>query len=239
MIDGALIPNADAVRVQEVFRLRGRTSQLSNYLREDRSQLLDCRFDPAISRSISVAYRTTASWYPGTHDAIISDEEWRAAHVGLQRACNRRETCLSSRVRCGICGKRMAVPKTVRVRRSTGVGIGAKVAINPHEARRDFRVRRYWECLCSVPTRISRRPFAGGWRAGPAGTPEGCAGTAGQLRRWTWRASRNDRRALLQLHYNGKISADGFKEEEDRLMRRHSNCADSSAQKASEAKLTE
>jgi hypothetical protein len=27
-----------------------------------------------------------------------------------------------------------------------------------------------------------------------------------------------DRKALLQLHYNGKISADGFKEEEDRLL---------------------
>jgi hypothetical protein len=44
-----------------------------------------------------------------------------------------------------------------------------------------------------------------------------------------------ERRALLQLHYNGKISADGFKEEEDRLFVDIQLARTQAAQRSSEA----
>jgi hypothetical protein len=44
-----------------------------------------------------------------------------------------------------------------------------------------------------------------------------------------------DRRALLQLHYTGKISADGFKEEEDRLLVDIQLARAQAAQRASDA----
>jgi hypothetical protein len=59
-----------------------------------------------------------------------------------------------------------------------------------------------------------RRKMAGGTRGDPRGVrgnrPEPSSVDLGRLS--------EDRRALLQLHYSGKISADGFKEEEDRLL---------------------
>ena len=136
----------------------------------------------------------------------------------FQRAFNRRETCFQVGFDVASVASAWRSLKTVRVPRFTDVGIAVRVAINPHEAPRDFHVRRCWECRCSGPILNCKRPSVGRWRAGHAGTPEGCAGTTRHLHRWTPARLSQERRALLQLHYNGKISADGFQEEEDRLL---------------------
>lgn len=72
LIDGALIPNADAVRVQEVFRLRG---ERVSY------RIISERTGPNFSTVSSILKSEiylgrvlhNGQWYSGRHEAIISD----------------------------------------------------------------------------------------------------------------------------------------------------------------------
>jgi len=49
------------------------------------------------------------SWFPGRHEAIVTEEEWRVANRGF--VPGRRRSCdlLSGKVRCGLCDRGMAV----------------------------------------------------------------------------------------------------------------------------------
>jgi len=77
-----------------------------------------------------------------------------------------------------------------------------------------------------------RRRMAGGSRGDPGGVRGNRpAPTSVDLARLS-----EERRALLQLHYNGKISADGFQEEEDRLLANIEVARSQAALNASEAK---
>ena len=107
--------------------------------------------------------------------------------------------------------------RTDRVGRSTAAGIEDKAAISQHVAPRVYRgLRSLGMALLGSDPELQgaiRRRMAGGTRGDPGGVRGNRpAPTSVDLAKLS-----DQRRALLQLHYSGKISADGFKEEEDRL----------------------
>ncbi len=217
LIDGALIPNADAVRVQEVFRLRGQ--RLSYRIISERTGLNYSTVSSILKSEIYLGrVLLKGQWYPGTHVAIITEAEWRAAHVGLAKGVQPARDVLSSRVRCGICGKRMAVAQNGQggtFYRCWNRGQGCD---QPARSTKGLsRAAVLGMALLGSDPELQgaiRRRMAGGTRGDPGGVRGNRpAPTSVDLAKLS-----DQRRALLQLHYSGKISADGFKEEEDRLL---------------------
>ena len=235
MINGVLVPNADAVRVQEVFRLRGQ--RISYRIISERTGLNYSTVASILKSEIYLGrVPHNGTWYPGKHEAIITEEEWRAAHVGLAKGVQPARDVLSSRVRCGICGKRMAVAQNGQgstFYRCWNRGQGCD---QPARSTKGLsRAAVLGMSLLGTDPELQeaiRRRMAGGTRGDPGGVRGNRpAPTSVDLARLS-----EERRALLQLHYNGKISADGFQEEEDRLLANIEVARSQAALKASEAK---
>ncbi len=217
LIDGALVPNADAVRVQEAFRLRG--ERVSYRIISERTGLNYSTVSSILKSEIYLGrILHNGVWYPGSHKPIVSEDEWRAAHVGVAKGVQPASDVLSSRVRCGMCRNRMSVAQNGQG--STFYRCWSRGQGCPQPARSTKGLSRAavlgMSLLGSDPElqEAIRRRMAGGTRGDPRGVrgnrPEPSSVDLGRLS--------EDRRALLQLHYSGKISADGFKEEEDRLL---------------------
>ena len=107
--DGVLVPNEYASVVQEIFRLR--TLGLSHKAIEDRTGIKYSTARVILQSRIylgDVLYN--GDWFPGTHEPLVSQEEFDAAHRGHVPGRTRlsREV-LSGRVRCGLCGRIAAV----------------------------------------------------------------------------------------------------------------------------------
>ena len=235
LINGDLIPNADAVRVQEVFRLRGQ--RLSYRTISERTGLNYSTVASILKSEIYLGrVLHNEQWYPGTHEAIITDDEWRAAHVGFAKGVQPAKDVLSSRVRCGMCGKRMAVAQNGQggtFYRCWNRGQGCDQPARSTKGLSRAAVLGM-AMLGSDPElqEAIRRRMAGGTRGDPGGVRGNRpAPTSVDLAKLS-----DERRALLQLHYNGKISADGFKEEEDRLLANIELARTQAASKAAESK---
>jgi DNA invertase Pin-like site-specific DNA recombinase len=100
LVNGQLVPNEMAPVVRTIFRMRG----------EGASQ-------GAIAKASGIKYSTVCAilnsrlyrgevllngdWSPGLHEAIVSEEEWQAAHRGRVRGRRRGRHLLAGRVRCG------------------------------------------------------------------------------------------------------------------------------------------
>jgi DNA invertase Pin-like site-specific DNA recombinase len=234
LIDGVLIPNADAVRVQEVFRLRG--ERVSYRVISERTGLNYSTVSSILKSEIYLGrVLLKDEWHPGRHEPIISQEEWRAAHVGLAKGVQPARDVLSGRVRCGMCGKRMAVAQNGQGSTfyrcwNRGQGCGQPARSTKGLSRSAVLGMSLLGSDPQLQEAIRRR-MAGGTRGGPSGgrgnRPAPSSVDLGKLS--------EDRRALLQLHYTGKISADGFKEEEDRLLVDIQLARTQAAQRASDA----
>ena len=108
LTDGELVPNADAVRVQECFRLRGQNFSYRTI--EERTGLKYSTVCTILQSRIYLGeILRNGQWLPGHHDAIITEEEWHVAHQGLSKGVQPSKDLLSSRVLCGLCHRRMAV----------------------------------------------------------------------------------------------------------------------------------
>ena len=215
--DGALIPNADAVRVQEAFRLRGQ--RLSYRTISERTGLNYSTVASILKSEIYLGrVLHNGKWYPGTHEPIISAEVRRAAHVGLAKGVQPARDVLSSRVRCGLCHKRMAIAQNgqgSRFYRCWNRGQGCDQPVRSTKGLSRAAVLGM-SLLGSDPQLQDaiRRRMAGGTRGAPSGGPgDRPAPPPVDLGKLS-----EQRRKLLELHYAGKITADGFKEEEDRLL---------------------
>jgi site-specific DNA recombinase len=219
LVGGELIPNGDAVRVQEAFRLRaeGRSYRII----ADRTGLNYSTVSTILASRIylgEVLYNDV--WYPGRHDAIVTDEVWHAAHRGFAKGVQPASDVLTSRVRCGLCGKRMSIQQNGKgstfykcwsrgrgcdqpVRSTKGLSRAAVLGMSLLGTDEDLQA--------AIRRRLAgrTRTHAGAERRDRRPAP---AMTLGVLS--------EQRGKLLQLHFAGKISADGFKEAEDRL------CAD-------------
>ena len=215
LVNGELVPNGDAGRVREIFRLRAAGASY-----------------PEIEARTGVKYSTVGSilrsriylgevefsgeWYPGHHEPLITEEEFQAAHRGFVPGRRRGRDVLSGFVVCGLCGKRMAVEQNGEGRvmyrcrhRGRGCDQPRRTSKGLHlAARLGLRLLAMDEELHEAIRTELRR-------TGRAVEPARRSGAAPAVR---LEKLSDRRRKLLELYYADKISAEGFAEEEQRLM---------------------
>ena len=108
LIDGRLIPNADAVRVREIFRLRALSK--SYRVIETHTGIKYSTVTAILNSRIYLGeVLHNGTWSPGRHEAIISEAEWQAAHRSVPRGTQPSKDVLRNRVKCGLCGQGMTV----------------------------------------------------------------------------------------------------------------------------------
>ena len=158
-------------------------------------------------------------WFPGRHEAIVSAEEFAAAHRGRVPGRGRGTDLLSGRVCCGLCGRLMAIDTERRgAVDCTAAVTGARAAASPGGRTWDCSGPPCLGCSSSARTRGCRRRSAGA-RAGPNGRPREAGGEPAG-RRPAVTLARPDRRnaaSCSSLYYADKIGAELFAEEEARL----------------------
>ena len=216
LVGGVLVPNDSARIVQHIFRLRG----------EGKSQ-------GEVANATGVNYSTVRAilhsriylgevllngeWFPGQHEAIITPEEFAAAHRGRVKGRRRGRDLLSGRVRCGLCDRLMTIDTNgeghvmyrcrhrgegcAQPRRSAkGLLRAAVLGIRliAHEEALQAAIREHLD---------GGRRRARKGRSRPA--PKAPREDLGRLL--------DERRKLLSLHYEDRISAELFGEEECRL----------------------
>jgi DNA invertase Pin-like site-specific DNA recombinase len=215
-LDGVLVPNDDAPRVREIFRQRA----LNRSYREI-EEMTGVKYSTvgAILRSRiylgEVLQRDT--WWPGCHEPIVTEEEWRAANRGFVAGRSRGKDILSGRVRCGLCSRRMAIAQNGEGRvmyrcRHRGQGCRQPARTNTGLTRAAVLGLK----LVGQDERLQgaiRRNLAVGGRPETPGARRRQRPTPAE----SLRALTEKRRKLLELHYNDRISAEGFAEEEARL----------------------
>jgi len=215
MVAGSLVPNADAARVREIFRLRA--TGASHRQIEERTGIKYSTVGAILKSRIYLGeVLLNQEWYPGCHEPIITPEEWHAAQRGWVAKRRRGRDLLSGRVRCGLCEKLMAVEILADGRclyrcwhRGTGCKQPRRTNKGLHRAavlalRLLGRDERLQEAV--------RRQLAGGRRPEPAARRGPRRNPAEGLAALSER-----RRKLLELYYREQISAEFFGEEEERL----------------------
>lgn len=217
LIDGHLVPNDDAALVRRIFTMRGQGASQGE-----------------IAAATGVNYSTArgilhkrvylgevvlnGEWFPGTHEPLITAEQFAAAHKGRTKGRRRGKDLMSGRVRCGLCGRLMSLDvagsglHSYRCRhRGSGCALPRRPSKNLLRAallglRLIARDKGLQEAIRQELAR-SAQPAPAGVRTGPAS-----ATALGDLL--------EQRRKLLQLHYDGQLSAELFGEEEARLTTR-------------------
>lgn len=216
LIDGVLVANDDAVVVRQIFRLRA-----------------DGASYPAISRATGVNQSTVSTIlqnrayvgevklngesFPGLHAPIVSPEEFAAVHRGRIKGRRRGRDVMSGRVRCGLCGRAMAIDingsghARYRCKHRTGscdtprrsaVGLQRAAVLGLRLIGRD-------EALQEAIRAELRR--------GRRSSPQGARRTRQDPHGRSLQALADDRAKLLRLHYDGHISGTLFAQEEQRL----------------------
>jgi site-specific DNA recombinase len=218
--DGVLIPNGYAPIVREIFRLRAQG--LSHKAIEDRTGIKYSTARVILQSRIylgDVLYN--GDWFPGTHEPLVSQEVFDAAHRGHVPGRTRlsREV-LSGRVRCGLCGrvaaveyrqngqpvfrcrhrgKGCAMPRRAASALERAVVLGMRLLGADDELRKAIRHQ--------LATASGLRDDG---RASQPGEPTRAALVSELEAR---------RRKLLALYYEDKIGPDLFAEEESSLRR--------------------
>lgn len=106
--DGVLIPNSDADKVREVFRLRAAglsQAEIARRVGVNHSLVLAILHKPVYLGKV----KRGDEWIEGRHEALISERDFEAAHRGRIRGQRRGKDVMSGRVRCGKCGRSMSV----------------------------------------------------------------------------------------------------------------------------------
>ena len=109
-------------------------------------------------------------WFPGRHEAIITPEQFAAAHRGRVRGRARGTDLLSGRVRCGLCRRLMALDQNGQGTGSTAATTGARAAPSPAGPTSGCCGPPCWGCGSSATTWNCRPPSAGS-SSGPERRP--------------------------------------------------------------------
>ena len=216
LINGLLIPNVDAALVVECFRLRG--DRHPYRVIEERTGI---KYSTVKSILDSRIYRGEVlrkmTWYPGVHEPLVSEEEWQNAHRGAAKGVRRSSDPLSGRVTCGLCNRKMVVAQngkghiTYKCRHRgkgclqssrSNLGLARAVVVGLRLVGHDEGLRKA----------IRRRLAGGGPDAAAAPSRTRRAAPAKTLK-----TLNDERRKLLDLYYAGRISAEGFQQEETRI----------------------
>jgi site-specific DNA recombinase len=216
LVGTELVPNDDATRVRAIFRLRGK-GQSYRVISEQTGITYSTVRSILFSRIYLGEVLYNGQWSPGHHEPLIAESEWHAAHRGFAKGVQPSSDVLSGRVRCGLCSKRMVVAQNGKGSvtykcHHRGVGCNQPARSTKGLARAavlGLELIGHDERL----QKAIRQRLAGGHRGVPTGAPRGRRPSpAAALSTLS-----DKRRKLLELYYAGSISAEGFKEEEDRL----------------------
>jgi site-specific DNA recombinase len=215
LIDGLLVPNAEATLVIECFRLRAEGHSFRTV--EERTGIKYSTVRAIVESRIyrgEVLHRK--KWHPGVHDALVSEEEWLAAHRGTAKGVRQSHDPLSGRVVCGLCNRRMVVAQNGKGSvtykcHHRGQGCAQPSRSNFGLARAAVMGLRLVGHDEGLREAIRRRLAGGGPdAAGPRRTRRAAPAK-------TLKSLNDERRKLLDLYYAEKISADGFQQEEGRI----------------------
>lgn len=173
----------------------------------------------------------SGQWYPGHHEALVTDDEFHAAHRGHIPGRRRGKDVLSGRVRCGLCGRIASVHwaesgplyrcrhrgEGCRLRARSAFGLERAALLGMRLLSEDHELQD------AILREVARAGGAGGApaRADPRTRPG-----VGDLT--------EKRRKLLDLFYADRISAEGFAEEEARLSRAMDSAAQLDARERQE-----
>jgi len=217
LVDGNLVPNDDAPRVREIFRMRAEGA--SHRAIEERTGIKFSTVGAILRSRIYLGeVQHREEWFPGLHEAIITVEEFGAAQRPFVKGRRRGKDLLSGRVFCGLCGKRMPIETNgdgrsmYRCRhrgegckqpRRTNTGLVRAAVLGMQLVGSDQRLQE-----------AIRRRLAGGGRSGPRDE----ARRPPRRRPAESLVTLNERRRkLLELYYRDEITGSFFKEEESRI----------------------
>jgi site-specific DNA recombinase len=213
LIDGNLIANDDADTVREIFAMR--TNRLSYRQIEDQTGLNYSTVRSILDSRIYLGeVLLNGEWFPGVHDPILTRAAWDAAHKGEVRGRRLSRHILAGRVRCGLCHRVMSVETNGEGRamyrcrhRGQGCAMPRRTATGLVDAALlGLRLIASDEALQEA----IRRELAAGER--PEAERPGAPQPPDPAKAIDRLAER--RRKLLSLHYDDKISADLFAEQE-------------------------
>ena len=216
MIEGNLVPNDDALAVKEIFRLRSEGKSYREI--EVRTGITYSTVRSILQSRIYLGeVLHNGSWSPGVHEGLVSEAEWQAANRGHVPGRRRSHDVLAGKVRCGSCGRRMALDQNGAGRvfyrcRHRGEGCRQPARTAKGLARAAVLGLRLVSTDGDLQEAI-RRKLSGGSRETSARTSRRPQKAPADV----MRDLSERRRKLLDLFYNGKISMDLFEEEEGRL----------------------
>ena len=214
LADGVLVPNADAATIRRVFKMRGEGASQG-----DIADATGVKYSTVLSVLKNRAYlgeiRHKQEWLPGAHEPLVTPEQFEAAHRGRVPGQKRGRDLMSGRVVCGLCGRRMCIDvngKGQRHYRCKHRGKGCKIAARSNRGILDAAALGL-TLLCDAELQEAIREHLEA-RRGKArqGRTRRAPGAAERLS-----SLHEQRRKLLALHYEDKISADQFGEEQARL----------------------
>lgn len=212
--DGILVPNGDAARVRHIFRMRADGATQGDIARETGTN-----YSTVLAILKNRAYlgeiKHRGEWHPGLHEPLIEESTFEAAHRGRVPGRKRGRDLMSGRVVCGGCGRRMSVMQNGKGQkhyRCKHRGEGCKMPARSNRGLlRAAALGLSLLCEEGVRQAIRRRLGADGRKARQRSRPPAPA-AAERLEEL-----HEQRRKLLQLHYDGHISGDQFGEEQARL----------------------
>jgi DNA invertase Pin-like site-specific DNA recombinase len=212
--DGLLVPNADAPMIRKAFAMRaqgasqGDIATATNLAYSTVLQVLK-------NRHYLGEIKHKEQWFPGPHEPLVASEVFDAAHRGRVPGRKRGRDLMSGRVVCGMCGRRMSVEENGKGQRHYRCKHRGKGCTQPARSNKGLlnAFALATQLLCDVELReairrhLEERRQSDGVRRRRTTEP-----AKRQIERL-----RNERRKLLQLHYDGHISGDQFGEEQGRI----------------------
>jgi site-specific DNA recombinase len=215
LVDGLLVANEDAVSIRRIFELRSEgqsQSVISNATGIKHSTVIAVLKNRAYLGEI----RHRENWLPGNHEPLVTAELWKAAHRGRVPGRRRGSDLLSGRVVCGLCGRRMSIDGNGQGQihyRCKHRGDGCK---QPARSIRGLHravvlgmdlLGKSEELRAAIRSQLEgvRTKTGHGLDRTPSAAPEGLP------------VLKDQRRMLLRLYYEDKISAEQFGEEQARL----------------------
>ena len=216
MVDGGLVPNDDAPLIREVFRLRAEGKSFREIEAQTGITYSTVR-SILLSRIYVGEVLHNQSWSPGLHEPLVSESEWQAANRSHVPGRRRSKDLLSGRVRCGLCGRRMALDQNGAGRvfyrcRHRGEGCKQPARTASGLTRAAVLGLRLVSSDEALQEAIRRKLSGDGRETSDRTSRRSRKAPADVMRELSDR-----RRKLLDLYYNGKVSMDLFEEEEQRL----------------------
>ena len=108
LVDGELVANEMAPVVRRIFTLRTEGQSIGKI-----ADATGIKYSTVLTILTSRIYlgevQMNGEWFPGRHEAIITPEQFAAAHRGRVKGRARGTDLMSGRVRCGLCQRLMAL----------------------------------------------------------------------------------------------------------------------------------